>query len=529
MAEEAPASSGDFGGKGFNQQVFEEEAPNSHVWAVDLSGPEPKQRKLDFGGSAMDFQVSPNGRYLAVATSPSSLWDVAVVGTRAAIYNAENGAKIMDVNNPGKLYMMRWSPDSSTLACIAAGDKHDPLDARLILAHLKEKKAETLFHDQPGDVRYIAWQDAKTLWYLWDQGTTSTLKTLKPSSGRSKILFENGPGFTGLHVTSGGRATLIGATPTHPREAFLWDLKQKKMTRLTHSNSWLSEVDLAPQKVVRYKARDGLDLEGLLILPKDKNVKKPYPLILNVHGGPEFHYRNAWITSYSGLGQVAAARGFAVFYPNYRGSTGRGADFAKKGQGRPAMEEFNDLLDAVNHLGDDMGLIDKSRVGMIGESYGGYAAAWGATALSQHFAACVMVFGISDMVSYKGINEIVQENYLVHDRMWLWDNYQLFLEQSPIYHVKKHKTPLLILHGKKDVRVPHSQGLELYRHLKVLGQAPVRMVTYPDEGHGFYSISAQFDANLRALRWFETFLKNPPGKLPPKDVDYQREIEPADP
>ena len=148
--------------------------------------------------------------------------------------------------------------------------------------------------------------------------------------------------------------------------------------RLTTSNSWLEDMQLAPQEVVAYKARDGLELEGLLIRPLNEKKRTRYPLILIVHGGPEAHYRNGWLTSYSNLGQVAAARGFAVFYPNYRGSTGRGLEFSKLSQGDPAGKEFDDLVDAVDHF-VDIGLVDPKRVGITGGSYGGYATAWCAT------------------------------------------------------------------------------------------------------------------------------------------------------
>lgn len=130
--------------------------------------------------------------------------------------------------------------------------------------------------------------------------------------------------------------------------------------------------------MVSFKASDGLRLEGILIRPLDPQEGKRYPLILTVHGGPESHLRNGWLTSHSNPGQTAAARGFAVFYPNYRGSTGRGVAFSKMGQGDFAGKEFSDLVDAVDHLVAS-GLVNRDRVGITGGSYGGYATAWGAT------------------------------------------------------------------------------------------------------------------------------------------------------
>jgi dipeptidyl aminopeptidase/acylaminoacyl peptidase len=242
-------------------------------------------------------------------------------------------------------------------------------------------------------------------------------------------------------------------------------------------------------------------------------------LILDVHGGPESHERDGWITSYSGPGQVGAARGFAVFLPNYRGSTGRGVEFSKMGQADYAGKEFDDLIDAVDHL-VEIGLVDKDKVGVTGGSYGGFATAWCSTYHSERFAAGVMFVGISDHVSKAGTTDIPQEMHLVHSRRWPWDHWDWFRERSPIYHVKKAQTPLLIMHGKSDTRVHPSQSMELYRYLKVLGQVPVRLVLYPGEGHGNRKAAARYDYCLRMLRWMEHYLQGPGGDPPPYEVEY---------
>jgi dipeptidyl aminopeptidase/acylaminoacyl peptidase len=248
-----------------------------------------------------------------------------------------------------------------------------------------------------------------------------------------------------------------------------------------------------------------------------------YPLILTVHGGPESHISNGWTTSYSRPGQVAAGRGFAVFYPNYRGSTGRGVEFSKMGQADAAGKEFDDLVDAVDHL-VEMGLVDKARVGITGGSYGGYASAWGATYYSDRFAASVMFVGISDNVSKVGTTDIPEEMFLVHHKKRLWDDWDYYLERSPIRYVERNRTPTLILHGKSDPRVHPSQSLELFRHLKTLDQAPSRLVLYPGEGHGNRNAAARLDYNLRMLRWMQHYLQGPGGDAPEYPVDYRAEL-----
>ena len=144
-----------------------------------------------------------------------------------------------------------------------------------------------------------------------------------------------------------------------------------------------------------------------------------------VHGGPESHDKNGWLTSYSDPGQMGAARGYAVFYPNYRGSTGKGVDYSKLGQGDYAGKEFDDLVDMKTHL-VEMGLVDSKRVGITGGSYGGYASAWGATKLTEHFAASVMFVGIANQLSKFGTTDISNEMHLVHARSYPWDKWQWY-------------------------------------------------------------------------------------------------------
>ena len=260
----------------------------------------------------------------------------------------------------------------------------------------------------------------------------------------------------------------------------------------------------------------------MLVYPLGYVEGRRYPTIMYVHGGPEAHVLDGWVTSYSYAGHVGAARGFFVFYPNYRGSTGRGVEFSKLGQADAAGKEFDDLVDGVDHLAAE-GLIHPDKVGITGGSYGGYAAAWGATYYSERFAASVMFVGISDNVSKLGTTDIPEEMYLVHHLKRLWDDWDYFLKSSPIRYVQKNRTPTLILHGKSDPRVHPSQSLELYRHLKTLKRAPVQLVWYPGEGHGNRRAAARFDFNVRMLRWMEHYLQGPGGDAPAHAIDYAKE------
>ena len=128
--------------------------------------------------------------------------------------------------------------------------------------------------------------------------------------------------------------------------------------------------------------------------------------------------------------------------------------------------------------------------------------------------------GISDKVSKAGTTDIADEEYLVHARHRPWDNWQLFLERSPIYHAGKARTPTLILGGMDDPRVHPGQSMEMYRHLKVRSKVPVRLVRYPGEQHGNRRAASRLDYSLRLMQWMDHYLKGPGGAPPPYDIDY---------
>lgn len=516
--------------QGFDQEIFEEELPRNVVWLQDVNNRDAEPTLLEVPGHAVSANLSPDASRAAVVASPTSLIDQIYMDKTIYIMDTASGEQVSVIDPPGKFDSPHWSPDGTQLAFLAGADRNDPNAGRLYVVDVASGNVTKHFLEDEADITTVTWLDSQTIMYLWDEGVYTSLRTKNLKSGAVTVHLPNGgPAFRSISVSANGnKVALVGSTPRHPAEVFVWNKGAKSAEKVTDHNAWLGEIKMGKQEVVTYEARDGLELEGILIYPTDYQEGKKYPLVMTVHGGPEAHQSNGWLTSYSSLGQVAAGMDMAVFYPNYRASTGRGVKFSQLDHGRPAMEEFDDLVDAIPHLADTMGVVDKQKVGVTGGSYGGYATAWCATKHSEHFAAGVMFVGISNKISKSGTSDIPEELYQVHDRMEVWENWQMFLEQSPIYHVENAKTPLLIMHGKEDTRVPPSQSKELYRHMKRLDQTPVRLVYYPDEGHGNRRAASRYDYNLRALRWFSHYLQGAGGDPPPATVDYEVEGEPKD-
>ncbi|MDX1409456.1 MAG: S9 family peptidase, partial [Saprospiraceae bacterium] len=393
---------------------------------------------------------------------------------------------------------------SDRIAFIAGADKHDPIDGRLFLASVKGGSPTPMFHDWKGMFEDIEWISESTINYLGSKGSESVYGEVDLATGTITEIVTNGFAVGAFDINGDGEFAFTAHTATTPPELY-YATGPNDARRLTNSNPWLDEIAIGTQEVIRYEARDGLEIEGVLVYPVGYTAGKRYPLLVSVHGGPESHVNNGWVTGYSTPGQVAAGKGYAVFYPNYRGSTGRGLEFVLTSQGDAAGKEFDDIVDGVDHL-IATGLVDKSKVGVTGGSYGGYATGWLSTKYTDRFAAGVMFVGISNKISKWGTTDIPNEEYLVHARGWVYDHYDFYLERSPIYYAGQCKTPLLIMHGKEDPRVHPSQSMEMYRHVKSRTDTPVELIFYPGEGHGNARATARYDYNLRMLNWFDKYL-----------------------
>lgn len=516
----APTDRAELVRKGFSQEIFEEGLLFQRLWVAPFDGRAAGTAKVvNVPGHATSITWNPEGTRLAVLYAPTATVDDDLMEKKVHVIDPAMGEPVTKFNNPGKIGQVAWSPDGTTIAMVSAADINDPSEGRLMVAPSTGGALRDLMPSYNAHVRAFSWKDANTLVYMADEGVTSALGEIRRDGTAARTMMPTGgPVVVAIDRAPNGTVALLANTPAHPSEVYILDAAGAPK-RLTDNNPWLATMRMAKQEVVSFKARDGVMMEGILVRPLDEKAGQRYPLILNVHGGPEARDANGWVTSYSNAGQMGAAQGFAVFYPNYRGSTGKGVAFSKLGQGDPAGKEFDDLVDAVNHL-VGTGLVDRAKVGITGGSYGGFASAWGATYLTEHFAAAVMFVGLSNNVSRVGTTDIPNEEFHVHALKRPWDDWPFMLQRSPITHVAKSKTPTLILHGTADPRVHPTQSLELYRHMKLHGKT-VRLVWYPGEGHGNARAASRLDYSLRLMQWMTHYLKGPGGAPPPAEIDYR--------
>lgn len=511
---------------GFKAEVYEMGLKNKQLFITDLaiSTKSLSLNSIDVDTYVSDMNWSADAEKLLIKTQPTALIDDSYTKSQWHVMDLASMQVTLSLTTEGKLNQAEFSPSGDYVAIIGAQDKHDPAPGRLFLANTETGKVSNWLPNFKGHVSDIEWShNNDTLNFIAQVNTESVIASIKPGSNRYKTIVKPGKFIaSNLSISDSDKTIMVnGQTAKHPNEVMM--VRGKKVSKLTNSNPWLANKRFAKQESITIKARDGVEVGGILVYPLDYNKGTRYPLIMQVHGGPESHEKNGWITGYSKPGQMGAARGYAVFYPNYRGSTGKGVDYSKLGQNDYAGAEFNDLVDMKEYL-VEIGLVDSKRVGITGGSYGGYASAWAATKLTKHFAASVMFVGISNQLSKFGTTDISNEMHLVHARSYPWDKWQYYLERSPIYWAEQSETPLLIMHGKADPRVHPAQSMEMYRYMKVHGK-DVRLVYYPGEGHGNRRAAAQYDYSLRLMRWMDNYLIKGNKEMPDYEVDHKAKMD----
>jgi dipeptidyl aminopeptidase/acylaminoacyl peptidase len=239
-----------------------------------------------------------------------------------------------------------------------------------------------------------------------------------------------------------------------------------------------------------------LKLQGWLMLPKDYDPGKRYPLVVNVHGGPSAACGARWDTQSLG---PESAMGYFSFCPNPRGSYGQGESFTQANVKDFGGGDFRDIMAGVDAIVKEYP-VDPRRLGIRGHSYGGYMTMWAETQ-THRFAAAVAGAGLSDMLSYYGVNEI-DEWMIPFFGASIYDDPAVYAKSDPMHFVKNVRTPTLILVGDSDGEVPMEQSVEWWHALTTL-KVPTQLVVYPHEGHVFYKPADSRDYTVRGLEWFD--------------------------
>lgn len=302
---------------------------------------------------------------------------------------------------------------------------------------------------------------------------------------------------TTFAVNDKGAVAFAGESFTEASE--LWYADPGRQARKVSSfNKSLADYATIEPETYKYKSFDGTEIEAALLKPTGYDGKSKLPLITLIHGGPT----GAWESAIEAWGQLLAARGYAVFYPNIRGSVGYGQKFIESNRADWGGADYKDVMSGVDDL-IKKGIADPNRLGIGGWSYGGYMSEWAITQ-TPRFKAAVTGAGMANLITEYGTEE-----HPSYDE-WFWgtpyEKPEGFLNHSPFLFVKNAKTPTLILQGDADTTDPLGQSQELYRGLKRYG-VETEFVVYPREPHGFREEKHLIDRLNRILAWYDRYMK----------------------
>ena len=439
----------------------------------------------------------PSGdRLMAVATDQPA---VERPTDRILLISTADGAVRTLLAPSGPFEGVQVSPDGGRIAFVGSRvDGPQPHD--LFVASLENPQPRNLTAasiDRPVD-DYV-WNADGTLDVLVQAGFRSAFWRVS-TDGRAQALANREMSVSSVAWTlSRERIAEAGETADGLPEVWFGDAPDGGLAQVTSLNAPIAAAKLCRPQIYRYKSFDGREIEAALLKPD--GASGPLPTIALIHGGPT----GAWRDGFEAWGQLLANAGYAVFYPNIRGSTGYGYDFMISNRADWGGGDFKDIMAGLDDLVARR-IADPARLGIGGWSYGGYMASWAITQTTR-FKAAVSGAGMSDLA-----HEFSTEDNPAYDEWFYGLPYEKpegFRRSSPLTYITKAKTPTLILQGEDDVVDPVGQSLALYRALKRYG-VEAELVLYPREGHGLREEHHLLDRLRRIVAWYDAHLKAEP-------------------
>ncbi len=487
-----------------DERVVDQDFRMTHLHRIEVATKETK-RLTEGAFTLSDARISPDGAEIAAVRRPTPKADDGSASD-IVIVPSTGGAPRVLFENSGADSSPRYSPDGRTIAFLTRDGKLPRTGTDAIAIIPRAGGAITRLTPVDLNPGTILWSgDGASLLFTATVGVEGRLYSVATRGGAPRALMSGA--FT---VSSPGLATsapslvYLRQDPRSPSDVYVQSVDPGSLPiaataarRLTTLNPKLSDFALSVTEVVRWKAPDGREIEGLLHRPEGSAGKK-LPLIVHVHGGPSGAYTLTFPAAMNNYHHILTGRGYAVFQPNFRGSTGYGDAFQRLNVNDWGRGDFQDIMSGVDSL-VAKGVADPDRMALHGWSYGGYMCAWSITQTTR-FKAASCGAALTNLFSMYGTNDIPStlDDYFGGPPYAKADTYWA---ASAMAGITKVKTPTLILHGQADDRVPTSQGQELYLGLKKLG-VPTEFVTYPREPHGFREPNHQVDKIERELAWF---------------------------
>jgi dipeptidyl aminopeptidase/acylaminoacyl peptidase len=480
------------------QKVFPKENPIKVLNLFDVnSGKIISSFELDAG--AADISFSSNDNKIIYQTNYTAEYND---DQKYDIFSIDlNGNKTRLTSEAGPETAPAYSPDDKTIAYITQtvpDIEFAETDLNIMNADGTGKK--NLTKDFNLSVDNLTWKDNNNIYFTVNEGTNEHLYRITLNDNKIEKLTSGNMEIANVSFSKKGDLCYASASAKTLNEIFI------NNKPVTNFGKQLIKYNPTSQEVVSYKSRDGkFNIEGILFKPDNFNPAKKYPLILTVHGGPYGSFKNTFLQTYGT--RVWTDNGYLVFAPNPRGSNGYSDAFSQANRYDLGGGDYRDIMDGVDYI-ISKGIVDTTRMGVTGGSYGGYLTNW-IISQNNRFKAAVSMYGLFSLFtdwsnSWQPSWEKMYLGYYYWEKPIDMNNQ--YVSRSPAFYAQNITTPTLILHGDKDVYTNLSNSREMYQALHTRN-VPVKFVVYPGEGHGLRRKPNDYiNVVERATKWFKKFI-----------------------
>lgn len=486
----------------------DEEYQLAHLWLADFRLDSiPKSVRLTEGNfTVSNFFWSPDGKSIAFSHQPNPLINSSKYADISIIDMSSKKTTEL-VKNPLGDFMAAWSPDSKAILYTTSADDSTSYfykNNRLFRLTIADKVSAQLVKDFDENIGGIEWT-ATGIFFTASQRTQRNLFRLDPASGKVQLVSGTPELFGNFTLSQDGKMVAFSAASgTALSEIFKSSTAIPfQPVQLSNMSEQIKGWKTAVSEVVRWKSKDGAEIEGVLHKPANYDPKKKYPLLVMIHGGPTGVDTPTPIPS-GGVYPILQwlEKGALVLRPNYRGSAGYGEAFRSLNVRNLGVGDMWDVMSGIEYL-EKQGIIDSNKMGCMGWSQGGYISAF-LTTNTTRFKAISVGAGISNWITYYVSTDIhpFTRQYL---KATPWQDMDIYSKTSPMTNIRNAKTPTLIQHGEFDRRVPIPNAYELLQGLQDNG-VPAKLAVYKGFGHGITKPKERMAAMWHNWQWFGKYV-----------------------